>query len=130
MSPSKNFFMPYYDAKSCLRITCCLPFRQPFPNSRTLRRFGPLRHRLPVPFRGVAGEFGCRLHFITPSPQLLAVIVVVMVMVVMMVGVNDHNHLGLRSNRDNCEGESKNQSEQKLFHALVSQPVQFRAELL
>ncbi len=116
MSPSKNFFMPYYDAKFCLRITCCLPFRQPFPNSRTLRRFRSLRHRLPVPFRGVADEFGCRLHLITLSPQLLVVIVVVMVMV-MMVGVNDHNHLSLRSHRDNCEAASKNQSEQKLFHA-------------
>ncbi len=41
---------------------------------------------------------------------------VVMMVMVMMMGVNNNHHLGLRSNRYNCEAASKNQSEQKLFH--------------
>lgn len=57
-------------------------------------------------------------------------IVVVMMMMVVMVGVNNHNHLSLRSHRDNCEAASENESEQKLLHALVSQPALLCAELL
>jgi hypothetical protein len=67
-----------------------------------------------------------RDFLISPKPLLAEIVVVVMVVVMV---VYNHDHLRLRRIR-HCEAEDENQSEQILFHALLSRAANFFTELL